>query len=139
MIRPYATNSPQAAARLVALAMFCDGHLDRKELQRVEELDLHAQLGLSRHEWHAVLHGFCEDLLGCTRLTWAEACSVDALTLRQLLAEISDRALRERVLALCVAVAEADDVVTEGESLVLTAAVAHWGLQPMVLAHTAHA
>ncbi len=128
MIRAYDHNSPQAAARLVALAMFSDGHLDAKELERAESMGLHEQLGLSRREWHTVLHGLCKDMLGCTRLTWADACTVDALTLRQLLSEISDPTLRERVLALCLAVAEADRVITDGEALLLAAAVDQWGL-----------
>ena len=117
--------------------MFSDGHLDARELERAEALGLHEQLGLSRHEWHAVLHGFCEDLLGCTRLTWSDACTVDPLTLQQLLSEISDPALRERVLALCLAVAETDQIVTDGEALLLTAAVRQWGLPLHATAGTA--
>lgn len=139
MMRPYPTDSPEAAARLVALAMLADGHLDRSELARAEALGVHAQLGLDSAGWHAVLHGFCEDLLSTMRLTWGDACQIDPLTLQQLLAEVRDPALRERMLALCLEVAEADTVVTDGEALVLGAAVDQWGLQPAMIARTAPA
>jgi tellurite resistance protein len=128
MMRCYPTDSPQAAARLVALAAMADGHLDRRELELLEELGVHRRLGLTLVEWHTVLHELCEDLLSCTRLTWGDACRVDPLTLQHLLREVYDPALRESVLALSLAVAEADQCVSDGEALVLAAAVEHWGL-----------
>ncbi len=129
MMRCYPTDSPQAAARIVALSALADGQLDPQELDHLDQLHVHEQLGLTREGWHEVLHALCEDLLACTRLTWGDACSVDPLTLRHLLAEVHDPALRERVLALSLAAAEADAQVSEGEALVLAAAVECWGLQ----------
>jgi uncharacterized tellurite resistance protein B-like protein len=67
-------------------------------------------------------------------LTWEEACRVDARTLAELMAEIDDPELRLRLLNLCVAVVEADEHVSEGESMVLGTAVEHWGLQRAMLA-----
>ena len=128
-MRCYPTDSPQAAARIVALAALADGQLSHDELDHLDRLGVHDQLGLTRAEWHDVLHALCEDLLGCTRLTWGDACSVDPLTLQHLLAEVHDPALRERVLTLSLAAAEADEQVTDGEALVLAAAVERWGLQ----------
>jgi hypothetical protein len=132
-MRPYPTDSPQAAARVVALTLLADSHLDRDELEGAEALGVHDQLGLSRSEWHAVVNGFCADLLATRRLTWGDACRVDPLTLQQLLAEVADPALRERVLALCLAAAEADAEVSDGEALVLAAAVEQWGLQAQMM------
>ena len=43
------------------------------------------------------------------------------------MAEIDDPELRRKALRLCVAVVEADGQVAEGESVVLAAAVEHWG------------
>lgn len=128
-MRCYPIDSPQAAARIVALAAMADGHLDRRELDHLERIGVHDQLGLTRADWHDVLQALCEDLLACTRLTWGDACTVDPLTLQHLLAEVHDPALRERVLALSLAAAEADAQVTDGEALVLAAAVERWGLQ----------
>lgn len=132
-MRSYPANSPQAAARIVALTVVADGDIGDAEIQCLDRLAVHEQLGLARHELHALLDTFCEDLLSSDQLKWADACPVDERTLGELLGEIQDPALRLKLLRLCVALAEVDAQVDEGESLVLVAAVEHWGLhQEMV-------
>ena len=132
-MRPYPNNSPQAAARIVALAMLADGHLCKAELDVLDRLDVHRQLGLQPEELHTVVHSLCEDLLAAAHLTWADACRVDPRTLAELMAEVDDPGLRLKVLNLCVSVVEADGNVAEGESIVLGAAVEHWGLHRQML------
>jgi hypothetical protein len=61
-------------------------------------------------------------------LKWADACPVDEHTLADLMGEIQAPALRLKLLRLCVELAEVDARVDEGESMVLAAAVEHWGL-----------
>ena len=131
-MRTYPNNSPQAAARIVALAMVADGQVCKAELDVLDRLGAHEQLGLQPEELHVVVHAFCEDLLSAVQLTW-DACPVDPQTLAELLAEVDDRELRLKVLRLCVAIVEADGHVAEGESIVLVAAVEHWGLHREML------
>jgi hypothetical protein len=128
VMRSYPTNSPQAAARIVALTMLADGHLAKSELDVIERQGAHEQLGLDLETMQSVLHGFCEDLLHSAHLTWSDACRIDPRTLAQLMAEVDDPALRMKVLQLCLKVVQADDHVAEGETIVLGAAVEHWGL-----------
>ncbi len=128
-MRSYPVNSPQAAARIVALTVFADGDIGDAEIAWLDRLVVHEQLGLTRHELHAVLDTFCEDLLSSDQLKWADACPVDERTLADLMGEIQDPALRLKLLRLCVELAEVDARVDEGESMVLVAAVEHWGLQ----------
>lgn len=127
-MRSYPVNSPEAAARILALAMLADGHPSPTELDALHRLGGCEALGLEPDRVHQVLRDLCEDLLHGTPLEWAEACKVDAHALSRLLAEIDDPALRQRVLALCVQVAEADAHLSDGESLLLTHAVDRWGL-----------
>lgn len=131
-MRSYPRNSPEAAARLVALALLADGDLSRIELQTVEALQVHQRLGMDRDTLREVLHDFCEDLLS-THRPWGSSCRIDPQTLDSLLAEIDEPALRRLVLQLCVAIVEADRHVAEGESMVLVAAVEQWGLQHEML------
>ena len=128
MMRSYPVNSPQAAARIVALTVFADGDIGDAEIAWLDRLVVHEQLGLTRHELQAVLDTFCEDLLSSDQLKWADACPVDERTLADLMGEIQDPALRLKLLRLCVELAEVDARVDEGESMVLVAAVEHWGL-----------
>jgi uncharacterized tellurite resistance protein B-like protein len=128
-MRHYPRNSPQAAARIVALTVLADGHLAPAELQVLERSHAHERLGLAREELHAALHGFCEDLLHSAHLAWGDVCRVDPRTLSQLLADVDDPDLHQTVLQLCLDIAQADEHIADGESVVLEALVEHWGLQ----------
>jgi len=132
-MRTYPRNSPRAAARIVALTLVADGHLSPAELAVLDELRAHQQLGLPRSALHEVVHAFCEDLLLAMDMSWGDVCRIDDATLAQLFAEVDDPLLRERVLRLCVAVADADAHLADGEALVLGAAAVHWGLHRNLL------
>lgn len=132
-MRKYAQNSPQAAARIIGLTLIADGDVGQAELAMLDELEVHQQLGLTRDALHAVIDTFCEDLLSSKQLNWADTCPVDEYTLTELMAELDDPDLRRKVLGFCVRLAEADDKVAEGESLVLNAAVGQWSLHHQML------
>jgi uncharacterized tellurite resistance protein B-like protein len=132
-MQTFENNSPQAAARIVALTLVADGHIGEAELQRLDDLKVHEQLNLPLDEMHAVMKDFCQDMLGSPQLNWSDVCPLDERELAGLMAQITRPSLRQRVLHLCVQVAEADGHVAEGESTVLNAAVEHWGLQRQML------
>ena len=132
-MRSYPQNSPQSAARIVALTLVADRDIGDAELALLDQHKVHQQLGLERDALHAVIDTFCADLLSSNQLALSDACPVDEYTLADLMGEVSDPALRRKVLDLCVQLAEADDLVAEGESIVLIAAVAHWSLQHQML------
>ena len=128
-MRKYIKNSPEAAARIVALTLIADGDVGPAELALLDELAVHQQLGLERQAMHAVIDTLCKDLLFSRQLAWVDACPVDEYVLEELMADIDEPALRRKVLDLCVRLAEVDDLVAAGESIVLIAAVAHWGCE----------
>ncbi len=132
-MRNYLCNSPQAAARIVALTVLADRDIGKTELDILDRLAVHTQLGLDRLEFHAVLDSLCDDLLSSQQLQWADACPADDRTLAELMGEIEDPLLRRKLLRLCIEIAEADGQVAVGESIVLTAAVEHWGLHHEML------
>lgn len=127
-MRTYPQNSPQAAARVVALALLADGQLQRAELDMLDRLGAHARLGLAPADFQEVIHTFFEDLRKTVRLSWADGSLLSPRTIRQLMDEVDDPGLRLKVLRLCAALVEADGHVAEGESMVLMAAVEQWGL-----------
>jgi uncharacterized tellurite resistance protein B-like protein len=127
-MRSYPSNSPQAAARILALTLLSDGHLCTAELRQLHALDAAERLGLTPHELQAIVHAFCEDLLGTADHGWGAACHVDPGTLDAILAEVEDPRLRLTLLELCLSVVQADEHVADGESTVLAALVERWGL-----------
>ena len=137
-MRSYPANSPQAAARIVALTVVADGDIGDEEIKWLDRLAVHEKLGLARHELHALLDTFCEDLLSSDQLKWADVCPVDERTLADLMGEIQDPALRLTLLRLCVELAEVDAHVAKGESIVLIAAVDQWGLHHEMFRASSH-
>jgi uncharacterized tellurite resistance protein B-like protein len=133
-MRKYTLNSPQAAARIVALTIIADGDVVSAEFALLEDLAVHQKLGLERDALHEVLDSLCEDLLSSHQLAWADSCPVDQFTLAELMQEIDDPALRRKVLSLCIKLAQADGHVAPGETIVLSAAVENWGLSQQTLA-----
>ena len=134
-MRHYPRNSPQAAARIVALALLADGHVCKRELDALDQGAAHEQLGLNRQEMQAVVQTFCEDLLIAAQLSWDTACRVDEAATAELMAEVDDPALWRTVMRLCGAVIDADGHVSDGESIVIRAAAEHWQRQPQAPAH----
>ena len=132
-MRHYPPNSPLAGARILALAALSDGNLSRIEVDTLDHLKAHDQLGMERAEMIGVINTLCEDLLVTAHGDWQEACRVDECTLSELMAEIDDPDLRLKLLHLCAAVVEADNHLAEGESIVMGAAVEHWGMHRAML------
>jgi hypothetical protein len=132
-MRPYPIDSPQAAARIVALTWLAGGRLDGHASTPVDPQGLAAELGLTPADWQQVLAGFQQDLQASPRQTWGDACGVDPLSLQHLLAEVANPTLRRQVLALCLRAAESDHQISDGESLVLEAMVEQWGLQSQMM------
>jgi uncharacterized tellurite resistance protein B-like protein len=127
-MRTYPKNSPQAAARVVVLALLADGQLHKAELDMLDRLGAHAQLGLARAELQEVIDTFFEDLRETVRLSWADGSLLSPRTIRQLMDEVDDPELRLKVLRLCTELVEADGHVADSESMVLMAAVEQWDL-----------
>lgn len=128
LLRSYPRNSAEAAARIVALALIANGRIKAVETAVLDALRAHEQLGLTRLQWHGVIHDLCTDLLGPARCG-NEGC-ISTELLDRLLDEVEDNDTRRLVLRFCSAVVQADRQVDDGESFVLLAAIERWGLHP---------
>ena len=80
-MRTYPNNSPQAAARIVALAMLADAQVCKAEIDVLDRLRAHEELGLRPDELHSIVHSMCDDMLSTAEMSWADACQVDPQTL----------------------------------------------------------
>lgn len=128
LIRRHPRNSPKAAANIVALALISNGEVKPSEVAVLEAMRVHEQLGLTRQEWHDVVHELCIDLLGSA--THGTDCQIDGRMIERMLADVDDVTLQRLVLRLCTAVVNADGQIDDGESIVVLAAIDQWGLHP---------
>jgi hypothetical protein len=127
-LRHYTRNSAEAAARIVALALIANGRIKAVETAALDALRAHERLGLTRPQWHGVIHDLCSDLLGPARCG-DEGCIPSEL-LDRMLDEVGDDTTRRLVLRLCSAVVHADRQIDDGESFLLLALIERWGLHP---------
>lgn len=125
-MRSYPRNSPEAAARIVAIVLISDGHVCRTEIDALQRLHVEAELGLPSGAFGQVLHAMCEDLLCGAYGAGSMPCALDGPTLAGLLAEVDDPGLQARVLRLADAAAEADRHLADAEAWVVAAARAQW-------------
>ena len=59
-MRSYPRNSPEAAARIVALVLVADGHVCRSEFDALNQLDATGQLGLDPDAFPASFKRFAK-------------------------------------------------------------------------------
>ena len=129
-MRTYLRNSPQAAARIVALVLTSDGHVCSSEERALEKLDIAGQLGLAPTEFAQIVQALYEDHSIAHAPLVPAVGQIDTTLLAALIGEIDAPALRSKVIRLCVAVATADDFLADGEIALLAAILAAWGTAP---------
>jgi len=127
-VRSYPKNSPQAAARVVALVLIADGHVSQSEIDALNHLQVEAELGLAPGGFAQVIHTLCEDLMMGVGGGASMMDSVDDDTLAALLREVDAPALRLAVLRLADAAVMADQCNSESEARVMAALHQHWVL-----------
>lgn len=125
-MRSYPRNSPEAAARIVALVLISDGHVCRSEVEALQHLQVEQEFGLAPGSFARVVQTLCEDLLMGAYGSGSAMCSVDVATLALLVAEVDEAGLQSKVLRLARAAAEADQHLADAEAIVLEAARRHW-------------
>ena len=127
-MRSYPRNSPEAAARIVALVLISDGQVCNSEFEILRKLGAERELGLEPQLLPHIVHTLCEELLQGGYETGSLMGNVDDKTLASLMAEISDPLLQRTVLRLSLAAARADGHLADGEAKVVEAARHHWKL-----------
>ena len=123
-MRSYPTNSPQALARLVAMAVVADGELDDREIERLGELDVFSMIGIDAEGFYRVLLELCRDLE-----SGGEGDKVSLLSperLAPLAAEVDKPDLQRVVLSSMLVTAKADGQVSGGEQALLRFLLECW-------------
>lgn len=127
-MRSLPRNSPEAAGRVLALALMADGHVCRSELDGLQAQHAEQRLGLAPGALPQLLHQLCEDLLAVAPAAGGLAEALDDETVLPLLDELDDPALQRQVFELAMAVTRADGHAAEGELSLLGSMIVRWGL-----------
>jgi hypothetical protein len=127
-MRHYPTNSPEALARVVAIAMMADGAIDSSELKSLERHDIINRLGLDHERFDQVFYEYYEDLLSCAHRLPSGQFELDSLNVGLLLDEIRDPLLQKKALRAMLDIVNADRCLTGSEAGLIAQALKHWGI-----------
>ena len=130
----YPHNSPEAAARIVALVLISDGHVSRSEYDALNRPDGARDLGLEPQDMPGIVQTLCEDLLmegfdGRSLLSHVG----DGL-MASLMAEVDEPQLQTKVLHIATSVVNADQHLSDGEDAMLDAINRYWQTRPVMVA-----
>lgn len=123
-MRTYPTDSPRAAARILALAMIVDGDLAPAELRELARTGVLQEIDVDFDTFQDLLGELCEDML--IDAAGRRDVELDPEAIDLMLAQVRDPALRRRVLAAMSRIADADGVLADAEATLLAHAAAAW-------------
>jgi len=136
-MRTYASDSPQAVCRLLALAMIVDGHLAPSELRALRQSGILQRVGVDEALFDDVVQEVCEDLLATADRRCASEVEIDSRMLDSLLHEVGDPALQLALMKAMLDIVHADEVLDGRESLLIQRGFKAWGATPPVAAQAA--
>ncbi len=125
-MRSYSTNSPEALARLVAMAILADGRLDNREVDWIKHNDTAALLGVDRDTLIQVLLDCCRDVIN--EAEQERVFLLEDQRLARLADDLTDPALQKVALSAMLILAKSDGSVSEGEETLLRYLMSRWGL-----------
>ncbi|MFP5394011.1 MAG: TerB family tellurite resistance protein [Gammaproteobacteria bacterium] len=136
-MRHYDENSAQATARILAMAMLVDGHLDPAELKVVDNPKATREFGIDMPMFRQVLEDLCYDMLHTA--VRQGAVELNSALLDSVLSDITDPELRRRLLNALWRIADADGYLADAEAIFLARACALWSVQGGFCSDTAGA
>ncbi|GAA5180823.1 hypothetical protein GCM10025771_26230 [Niveibacterium umoris] len=131
-MRSYPVNSPEAAARLICMAILADGRLHDREVALLDQHMIPDAVGITKDTLVQVLLDCCRDLVDeaeQSRVHLLENARIDRLA-----ADITRPELRRTVCSAILVMAKADGQVTVGEQRLLLQLMERWGLSLDTLA-----
>lgn len=125
-MRSYPINSPQALARLIAMAILADGRLDNREVDWLKKHDTAALVGVDRDVLIQVLLDCCRDVI--TEAEQERVFLLEDHRLARLADDVTDKALQRVAVSAMLIIAKADGSITEGEQALLRFLMERWGI-----------
>lgn len=122
----YPRNNPVAAARIVALALICDGHLCCSEINTLRALNVAPTLGLAEESFADIVQTLCEDQLLPVSAARVTAGMVSSATIDAMLSEVDDPKLQRTVMHLALAATLFDRHLADSEIELMSQLLRRW-------------
>lgn len=137
-MRKYTNNSPEAGARVVALALMADGAVDRSEILLLERQNVVGRLGLDNERFDSIYYEYCTDMLASANRNSSGLLELDKHSISALLDEISDPGLQKKLLRIMLDIVNADHRLTAGEAALIALALERWEMDLCGMTESSH-
>ena len=127
-MRHYPSDSPQAMARLVVLALLADGIIDTSELDLLDDKRTIASLGLDSASFDDVFYGFCADMLRTGQRMTSDRLDLDEDTIDRMFDEVRNPLLQKNTLRAMTDIVHADRQLAAGETALIARARKRWAI-----------
>lgn len=128
-MRKYEQNSPEAMARVIAMMIVTDGHIDDREIALLDKLNVYELLGISREDFMRVGRDYCAELVADAEEHGATPV-LDADRADHVIDFVDVRARRMLVARLLIGVMAADRMQRRSEKVLLAHILDRWSLTP---------
>jgi uncharacterized tellurite resistance protein B-like protein len=136
-MRSYAQNSPEAMARVVAMMIVTDAHIDDREIAVLDRADAYEALGISRENFMRVARDYCGDLVAEAH-DLGETLLIDPDRVDTVIDCVDMVECRTAVARLLLIVMAADNKQERGELALLNHIFDRWHLTHDEAAGTVH-
>jgi hypothetical protein len=127
VMQKYEHNSPEAMARVIAMMIVTDGHIDSREISLLDRMDVYALLGLSRDDFMRVGRDYCAELVAEAE-DFGATPVLDPDRADRVIDFVDVRERRLLVARLLVGVMAADLTERRSEKVLLAHILDRWGL-----------
>lgn len=127
-MRKYPIDSPEAAARIVALALMADGVIDRSETLLLERHEVVSRLGLSNEQFDTIYYDYSTDMLTSGFRKPSGRLELDEQGVNHLLEEIANPELQKKILRIMLDIVNADHRLVADEAALIAQALKQWGM-----------
>lgn len=125
-MRNYPIDSPEAGARMVAIALMADGTIDLSERSLLERQQIVSRLGLNNEQFDSIYYGYCTDMLRSAYRHDSGALELDGHKIKEILSEIRDSGLQKKILRMMLDIVNADHFLTANEAALISQTLKHW-------------
>lgn len=124
----------EAPARVLALLVAANGHVDERELSMLASLDAFERLGVSRTRFVEMAQQCVDEVgAGMSECSWMR--TTDLIYVNKLLDAVHDESLRLLVCRLCAAAITADGRISGDERRVYDHTLGYWNIRQDQVAH----
>ena len=125
-MKRYLPNSNEAIARLLAMFIITDGHVDPKEIESLEHFGIYEALNIGRKGFSQVLIDYCNDVSSDINPDDGAINLLSVERIDSMLDDVTDRNKRLLTCAIALDLCKSDGTINKQEMTLLRHMMKYW-------------